>query len=36
MLQAHQQVDVERYRREGYLTAPSVISPQQIVALRAE
>ena len=36
MLQAYQHVDVERYRREGYLTAPSVISPEQIIELRAE
>jgi ectoine hydroxylase-related dioxygenase (phytanoyl-CoA dioxygenase family) len=34
--QTYPQIDVERYRREGYLTAPSVLSPAQLDELRAE
>lgn len=34
--QTDQQVDVERYRREGYLTAPSVLSEARLGQLRAE
>jgi ectoine hydroxylase-related dioxygenase (phytanoyl-CoA dioxygenase family) len=30
------QIDVERYWREGYLTAPSVLSEQQLAELRQE
>jgi ectoine hydroxylase-related dioxygenase (phytanoyl-CoA dioxygenase family) len=33
---AYPQVDVERYRREGYLTAPSVVSAQHLARLREE
>src|SRR5215213_10835197 len=29
-------VDVERYAREGYLTAPSVLSPDELAELREE
>lgn len=28
------EVDVERYAREGYLTAPSVLSPAELALLR--
>lgn len=34
--QTYERVDVERYRREGYLMAPSVLSPAQLEELRAE
>ena len=30
------EVDVERYAREGYLTAPSVLSPDELAQLREE
>ena len=30
------EVDVERYAREGYLTAPSVLSPDELAELREE
>jgi ectoine hydroxylase-related dioxygenase (phytanoyl-CoA dioxygenase family) len=29
-------VDVERYQRDGYLTAQAILSPEQLVTLRAE
>ena len=35
-LQTQRQVDVDRYRQEGYLTAPSVLSAEQLKQLRAE
>ncbi len=33
---AYPQVDVERYRRQGYLTAPSVVLAQHLARLREE
>ena len=36
MIQADHQIDVERYRREGYLVAPGVLSPAQLEQMRVE
>ena len=30
------EIDVERYARDGYLTAPSVLSPDELAELRQE
>ena len=35
-IQTDEQVDVERYEREGYLTAPSVLTPEELELLREE
>src|SRR4051794_32938411 len=36
MIVSDQQVDVDRFRREGYLTAPSVLSADDLEAARRE
>lgn len=36
MIQGGYRVDVERYQREGYLTAPAVLSAEQLADLRLE
>ena len=30
------EIDVEQYARDGYLTAPSVLSPEELAILREE
>src|SRR5947209_3319676 len=34
--QTHERVDAERYWREGYLTAPSVLTPMRLARMREE
>ena len=35
-MQTVTEIDVEQYARDGYLTAPSVLSPEELAILREE